>query len=76
MNITRPVFERVVDIGRGAFARDEFGNLYDGIESSSEDDKDSLGKCCMCGQDVYIGWRRKGTDFLFCYDCPEYPQGE
>ena len=69
-----PVFVRVVDVGEGAYAEDSFGNHYDGVESKSENDDDFLGKCSVCGQKVYIGWRRSGGHLLFCFDCPKHEE--
>jgi hypothetical protein len=66
----RPVFEIVEGVGSDGMAKDRKGSMWLGIESLGESDSDWLGKCSICGEEVYIGWKRSGSKTLICFDCP------
>jgi len=69
-----PTFVEVSGAGTGAYAKDEFDRVFTGVESTTESDTDIVGKCWVCNQPVYIGWRLVGGRILYCYDCPRYPE--
>ena len=66
----RPVFEIADGVGKDGMAKDRKGNTWLGIESRGESDSDWLGKCRICGEEVYIGWKLFGSGTLVCFDCP------
>ncbi len=69
----RPVFQTVKGVGRNGMAKDEKGKMWLGVESPGESDSEWLGKCGICGEKVYIGWKRSGSKTLVCFDCPIVP---
>ncbi len=67
-----PTFVEIKGVGTGAYAKDEFDRVFLGVESATESDTDIMGKCWVCGEPVYIGWKLVGGNILYCYDCPKY----
>ena len=66
----RPIFEAVKGVGKDGMAKDKEGRIWLGVESHGESDLDWLGKCGICGEKIYIGWKRFGNKALVCFDCP------
>jgi len=69
-----PRFVVTRGVGNGAYAKDEFGRVFAGVESATDDDLDFLGKCHTCGEPIYIGWHLVDGRISYCYDCPRYPE--